>query len=127
MIEIFVQQSILYLQQNWRKFLTNADDMKGAIGVNYIMAVNQLPIAIPIHWDFVESVAIQNIFVRTRYWKVLQNNHFADNTKQDKIDKDYKIRIIDQLNESLQAVFRKEPDQSIDKHMTKLKGRSCLL
>ena len=73
--------------------------MKVIIGVNYIMTVNQLP-SIPVFWDcshFVGNVGIQNIFARTRYQVVLQNNHFADNRNQDKTDKDREIRIIRSL------------------------------
>ena len=49
---------------------------------------------------FVGNVNIQNIFARTRYQVVIQNNHFVKNTKQDKANKGHKIRIPDHLNES---------------------------
>ena len=97
--------------------------MKVIIGVNSIMTVNQLP-RIPMFWDrnyFVGNVGIQNIFARTRYQVVLQNNQFADKTKQDKSDKGHKIRIINHLNESFHAVFSNEPEQCIDEYMTKFK------
>ena len=75
--------------------------MEALIGVNYVMAVNQLP-SIKMYWDcdqFIGNVGIQNIFTRTRYQEVLHNLHFAHNTEQDKTDKGYKIRpIIDNLN-----------------------------
>ena len=86
LIELLVQQNDLYSQQNRRNFLNIAEEMKAFIGVNYIMAVNQLP-NIPVYWNcnhFVGNVGIQNIFTRTRYEEVLQNLHFANNTKQDK-------------------------------------------
>ena len=79
-------------------------------------------------WDcnhFVGNVGIQNIFARTRYQVVLQNNHFAYNTKQDKTDKGHKIWIIDHLNESFQAVFSNDPEQCIDEFKTKFKVHSC--
>ena len=66
--------------------------MKTFIGVNYIVAVNQLP-SIPMYWDcdyFIGNVGIQNIFTRLRYQEVLQNLHFADNTKQNKTDKGHR-------------------------------------
>ena len=103
--------------------------MKVIIGVIYIMTVNQLP-SIPMFWDcnhFVGNGDIQNIFARTRYQAVLQNNHFADNAKQDKTHKRHKIRIIDHLDESFQAVYSNEPEQCIDEYMTKFKVRSCFL
>ena len=50
LIELLVQQSNFYSQQNGRKFLPNTKEMKSFIGVTYIMAVNQLP-SIPMYWD----------------------------------------------------------------------------
>ena len=103
--------------------------MKVIISADYITTVNRLP-SIPMFWDsnhFVGNAGIQNIFGRTRYQVVLQNNHFADNTKQDKTDKDYKIPIIKHLNESLQTAFSNEPEQCIDEYKTKFKVRSCFL
>ena len=65
--------------------------------------------------------------MRTRYQEVLQNVHFANNKKQEKTEKDYKIRpIIDRLNESFSAVFSNEPEQSIHGYMTKFKGFSTM-
>ena len=93
--------------------------MKVIIGVNYIMTVNQLP-SIPMFWDcnhFTDNVGIKNIFARTRCQVVLQNNHFADNTKRAKTDKCCKIIIMDHLNQSFQAVFSNEPEQCIDEYM----------
>ena len=87
------------------------------------MTVNQLP-SIPMFWDcnnFVGNVSIQNIFARTRYQVVLQNNHFASNTKQDKTDKGHKIIIICHLNESFEAVLSNEHEQCIDEHVTEFK------
>ena len=81
-------------------------------------------------WDcnhFVGNFGIQNIFPRTRYQVVLQKNHFADNTKQEKTDKGHKIRITDHLNESFEEVFSNEPEQCIDEYKTKFKVRSCFL
>ena len=85
---------------------TSAKEMKAFIGVNYVMAINQLS-SIPMYWDhFIGNVVIQNIFTRTRYQEVLQNLHFADNTKQDKTNNDYNITpIIYHLNELFQVVF----------------------
>ena len=91
--------------------------MKAFIGVNYIMAVNQLP-SIPIYWDcdhFVGSVGIKNIFARIRYQEFLENFHFADNAKQNRTYKDDKMRpIINRINESFQVVFSNKPGQRID-------------
>ena len=58
-----------------------------------------------------------NIFARTTNQVVFQNNHFANNIKQNKTYKDHKTGIIDHLNESFQAVC-------IDEYMKKFKGHS---
>ena len=80
-------------------------------------------------WDcnhFTDNVGIQNIFARTRCQVVLQNNHFADNTKRAKTDKCCKIRIMDNLNQSFQAVFSNGPEQCIDEYMnSKYVSVSC--
>ena len=105
------------------KLLTNVKEVKAPIpiGVNYIMVVNQFS-TIPLYWNwnhFVGKVGIQNIF--------LEFIHFADNTKQDKTDKSYKIRpIMNHLNESFQTIFSNQPEQSIDEHMTNFKGHCSM-
>ena len=125
LIHLIVQQSNLSSQQNERNFLTNAKK----IGVNYIVAVNQL-INIPVQCDcnhFVGNADIQNIFAGIRYQEVLQNLHFADSPKQGKTDKPYKIKTItDHLNESFQAVFSNQSEQSIDYQMIKFTRRSSM-
>ena len=74
---------------------------------------------------FVGNVGIQKIFMSTRYQEVLQPLHFANNTKQYKTDKCYKVRpIINHSSESIQAVISNETGQSIDEHMIKFKGHS---
>ena len=98
--------------------------MKAFIGVNYIMAVNKLP-NISMYWNyehFIGNTGIQNVFTRTRFQEILQNIHFADNSKNDSSDKGYKIRpIIEHLNKSFQNSYSNEPEQSIDEHMTNSK------
>ena len=87
--------------------------MKVIIGANYILTVNQLP-SIPMFLDcnhFIGNVGMQNIFAIPGYQVFFQNNHFAENTKQGKADKGHKIRIINHLNESFQAIFSNEPVQ----------------
>ena len=42
-IQLLVQQSNLYLQQNGRNFLTDAKEIKDFIDVNYIMPVKHFP------------------------------------------------------------------------------------
>ena len=82
------------------------------------------------NWDsdhFIGNNGIQNIFTRGRYQEILQNLHFADNSKQDQTNKGYKIRPnIDHLNKSFQESYLNDPKQSIDEHMNKFKGRSSM-
>ena len=69
LVELFVQQSNFYLYQNRKNFLNNAKEMKAFIGVNWIMAANQLS-GIPMYCDhdcFVGNIDTQNNFTRTRY------------------------------------------------------------
>ena len=56
---------------------------------------------------------IQNIFARTRYQVLLQNNHSVGNAKQDRTDISRKISM-----HQFQAVFSKESAQCIDMFLT---------
>ena len=68
---------------------------------------------------------IQNTMVRNRFCEILQNLHFADNRKDDKTDKAFKMRpVIDYLNSKFSEVLSNDSQQSIDEHMVKFKGRS---
>ena len=106
--------------------------MKATLGTNdgsnmaKNMAVNHLP-NISMYWDcdhFIGNNSVQNISARGRQQEILHNLDFEDNSKQDQTDKGYKIRpIIDHLNKSFQESYSNEPNQSIDEHMTKFKGR----
>ena len=60
-----------------------------------------------------------------RFNEILQNLHFADNKKDDKTDKAFKMRpVIDHLNSKLFEVLSNYSEQTIDEHMVKLKGWS---
>ena len=102
---------LLAKQSNGRNFLDNAKEMRIYIGVNYTVAVNYLQ-RTAVYWDFyhfVGKVCIQHIFTRARYQEVLQNVHFAENTKQEKTDKGYDIKpIIHHLNELFQSCIFKQ-------------------
>ena len=109
--------------------MTSLEEMKGFLGTNYIIAVNQLSnISMYCNFDhFIGNNGIQNIFARGRFQKILQNLHFADNSKQGQTYKGYKIQpIIDYLNKLFQESYSNEPKQSIDEHMTKFRGRSSM-
>ena len=63
--------------------------------------------------------------IRNSFCENLQNLYFADNTKDDKTDKAFKMRpVIDQLNSKFFEVLSNDSEQSIDKHMVKFKVRS---
>ena len=74
--------------------------------------------------------------IRKRFCEILQNLHFADNSKVDKTDKAFKIRpVIDHLSSKFPEVLPNDSEQSIDEHMVntwwthgehmvKFKGRS---
>ena len=105
LIEILVQQSNLYLQQTWRKFLSNAWEMKVLIDVNYIMTVNQLS-SITIFWDCNHFIGNVNIFARPRNQAVFDNNQFANNTKQNETKKAIKWELsMTQMNPFKQYVL----------------------
>lgn len=129
LVELLVAESNLYAQQKGRKFLTNNEEIKAFLGINYFMGINHLP-AISMYWDsdiFIGNTGIQNVSTRNRFQEILQNLHFTNNTSADTSDKGNKIRpIIDHLNDSFREIYSDEPDQSIDEHMTKFKGRSSM-
>ena len=56
--------------------------------------------------------------IRKRFCEILQNLHFADNSKVDKTDKAFKIRpVIDHLSSKFPEVLSNDSEQSIDEHM----------
>ena len=69
---MIVSPSSLFAQQNGRNFIANHEEIKAFIGVNYLMAINQLSHII-MYWNcdhFTGHVEIQNIFTRTRYQEI---------------------------------------------------------
>ena len=93
-----------YGRQNGRNFVTNAAlaEMKAFLGMNYIMGGNKLP-TIHHYWesnDYVGNEGIRNVLIRECFKEILQNIHFADNSKSNKeSDKGCKIRpLIDHFN-----------------------------
>ena len=127
LVKIIVEQSHLYFQQRGRNVVTNDDEMKAFIGINYFMAINDLP-STYLYWDcseFIGNEGIRNTIARTRFKEILQNLHFADNTQENNSEKAFKIRpIIDHFNKAFLSAMSDSNEQSIDEHMTKFKGRS---
>ena len=62
-----------------------------------------------------------------RFKDILRNLHFSDNTKSDKNDNGFEIRpVIDHFKNSFSDTVSNDELQSVDKHMTKFKGRSSM-
>ena len=65
----------------------------------------------------ISNDSIQNTMVLNMFYEILQNLHFADNRKDDKTNKAFKMRpAIDHLNSKFSEVLLKDGDQSIDEH-----------
>ena len=129
LLELLVNQSNLYAQQNGREFKTNFEEMKAFLGINYVMSINKLP-TIKSYWEcgqFVGNEGIRNVMSRTRFEQILHDLHFADNQNEDKTEKTYKVRpIISHFNDSFPLCVSNDSKQSIDEHMVKFKGRSTM-
>ena len=68
--------------------------------------------------------SIQNTEHNNRFCEILQNPHFADNRKDDKTDKAFKMKpVIDHLNLRFSEVLSNDSEQRIDEHI-EFKGRS---
>ena len=91
------------------------------------MAINKLP-TIAEYWrvdNLIGNDGIQNTIIGKRFWEILQNLLYADNRKDDKTDKAFKMRsVIDHLNSKFCEVLSNDSKQSIDEHMMKFKDRS---
>ena len=70
--------------------------MKEFLGINYFVTTNKLP-TIKIFWEwshYVGNERIRNVMSRTRFEQIVPNLHFADNQKEEKNDKTYKVRSV---------------------------------
>ena len=64
---------------------------------------------------------------RTRFQSILQNLIFSSNDNDGKTDKSYKIRpVIEHLNQVFGESLTNSPSQSINKHISRFKGRSSI-
>ena len=124
---MIVEQSNLYAHQNGRNFTVTKEELKAFLGINFVMAINQLP-TIAESWkvdNMIGNNGIQNTMIQNHFCKILQNLHFADNRQDDKTNKAIKMRpVIDHLNSKFFEVPSNDSEQSIDEHMVKFKGRS---
>ena len=91
------------------------------------MAINKLPTIAEYRRvdNLIGHDGIQNKMTGNRFCEILQDLHFADNRKDDKTDKTFKMRpVIDHLNSKFSEVLSNYSEQGIDEHMVKFKGRS---
>ena len=89
LIEHIVSETNLYASQKGRTFLTNYDELKAFLGINYFMGINKLP-SVASYWEveqYIGNDGIKNVMTRQRFQDILQNLHFANNEKDDKSDK----------------------------------------
>ena len=127
LVTVIVTETNPYAQKKpGRNFVTNAAEMKAFLGMNYIMGVNNLP-TIHHYWESDNNVGnegIRNVMTRERFKEILQNIHFADNSKSHKeSDKGCKIRqLIDHFNKVFPEEMSDDRKQIIAEHMVKFKG-----
>ena len=97
------------------------------LGTNFVMDINKLP-SLKDCWSTdkcIENENIQNVMTRTRFQSILENLHFSNNDNDDKTDKSYKIRsVMEHLNKVFVESLSNSPFRSVDKGMSKFKGRS---
>ena len=101
LLELIVEQSKLYAHQNGRNFTVTKEELKAFLGINFVMAINKLP-TIAEYWRIDNRIGndgIHNTMIRNRFCEILQNVHSADNRKDDKTEKAFKMRpVIYHLN-----------------------------
>ena len=121
LLEMIVEKSNLYAHQNGRNFTVTKEELKVFSGINFDMAINKIA-TIVVYWkidQFIGNGGIQNTMFRKRFFKILQNLHFAENRKDNKTEKVFKI---DHLNSKFSEVPSNDSEQSIDEHMVKFKA-----
>ena len=127
LLELIVERSNLYDHQNGRNFTVTKEELKVFLAINFVMAINKLP-TIAEYWrvdNLIGNDGIQNTMIQNHFCEILRNLHFADNRKDDKTDKAFKMRpVIDHLNSKFSKVLSNDRAQSIDEHMVKFKDRS---
>ena len=79
------------------------------------MLINKLP-TIAAYWrvdNLISNDGIQSTMIRNHFCEILQNLHFADNGKDDKTDKAFKMRPeIDHLKSKFSEALSKDLEQS---------------
>ena len=126
LISHIVAQKKLYASQNDCNFVSNDAKMKTFLGMNSIMSINKLP-SIE-HYrssgKHIGNQGLRDVMTKSRFKKILLKIHFSDNDTADSNDEGNKVRpLIDHFNEAFQNAMANSPNQSIDDHMIKFKGK----
>ena len=85
LLELIVEQSNICAHQNGRNFTVNKEELKALLGINFVVAVNKLPIAE--YWrvdNLIGNDGVQNTMIWNRFCETLQNLHFESNRKKTK-------------------------------------------
>lgn len=138
LIDDIVYQTNLYVVQNNNggtvKFPTNAKEIRNFLGMNIIMGVKRLP-SYRDYWSanpVLRDSFISSIMPVNRFSWLLNNIHFADNSKiptrnSKEYDKLYKVRpVLAKLSKTFSECYKPTQVQSVDESMIKFKGRSSL-
>ena len=123
LLELVAEESNLYAHENGRSVTVTEEKLKEFLEINFVMEINKSS-TISEYWR-VDNDGIQNTMIQNRFCEILQNLHFADNRKENKTDKDFKIRpVIDHLNSKFSEMLSNDNEQSTDEHKLKFKGTS---
>ena len=93
LVELIVEQSNLYVHQNGRNFTVTKEELKAFLGINFAITINKLP-TIAKYWrkdNLIGNDGIYNTMTRNRFCEILQNVHSADNRKDGKTEKAFKM------------------------------------
>ena len=82
-----------------------------------VMKINKLPMITKYRRvdNLIGNDGIQRIMIRNRFYEILQNLYFADNRKDDKTKKAFKMRpVIDHPKSKFSEVLSNDSEQSIE-------------
>lgn len=113
---------------------TTHEEMKLFLGVNILMGVKKLP-SLKDYWSAqyeIRDTYISKVIPRDRFYWLLANLHFADNSLQPKkgeenYNKLYKLGpLLTTLSRTYKEFYKPGQFQAVDESMIKYKGRSCM-
>ena len=95
-INHIVSETNFYAAQKGCRFLTNHDDLKAFLGINYLMGINKFP-SVANYLEvghYIVNDWIKNLMTGQRFQDILQNLHFANNEDDDKGDQGKAVYVI---------------------------------